>query len=134
MIKQRDMAKADTSSIFTQAAGTVALSGIDALVRLSLDQVRADRQRGLNTGMFISGYRGSPVGMFDQALVRQQKLLLEHHIHFVDGLNEDLGATAVWGTQMLHAVPGKKFDGVTGMWYGKAPGVDRSGDALKHAN
>jgi indolepyruvate ferredoxin oxidoreductase len=128
------MAKADTSSIFTQSSGTVALSGIDALVRLSLDQVRTDRQRGLSTGMFISGYRGSPVGMFDQSLLRQQKLLLEHHIHFVDGLNEDLAATAVWGTQMLHAVPGKKFDGVTGMWYGKAPGVDRSGDALKHAN
>ncbi len=64
------MAKADTSSIYTQPSGTVALSGIDALVRLSLDQVRADRQRGLSTGMFISGYRGSPVGMLDQALLR----------------------------------------------------------------
>ena len=84
--------------------------------------------------MFVSGYRGSPVGMLDAALLKQQKLLLEHNIRFVDGINEDLAATAVWGTQMLHAVGNKKFDGVTGMWYGKAPGVDRSGDALKHAN
>lgn len=121
-------------NIFTQETGQIHLGGIDALVRLSLDQIRTDTRRGLKTGMFISGYRGSPVGMLDAALLRQQKLLLEHHIHFVDGLNEDLAATAVWGTQMLHTVGKQKFDGVTGMWYGKAPGVDRSGDALKHAN
>ncbi|MBU6291135.1 MAG: indolepyruvate ferredoxin oxidoreductase family protein [Burkholderiales bacterium] len=121
-------------NIFTQEKGYIHLGGIDALVRLSLDQIRTDTRRGLNTGMFISGYRGSPVGMLDAALLKQQKLLLEHHIHFVDGLNEDLAATAVWGTQMLHTVGKQKFDGVTGMWYGKAPGVDRSGDALKHAN
>ena len=121
-------------NIFTQETGQIHLGGIDALVRLSLDQTRTDARRGLKTGMFISGYRGSPVGMLDAALLRQQKLLLENHIHFVDGLNEDLAATAVWGTQMLHTVGKQKFDGVTGMWYGKAPGVDRSGDALKHAN
>lgn len=121
-------------NIFSQESGQIHLGGIDALVRLSLDQVRTDARRGLKTGMFISGYRGSPVGMLDAALLRQQKLLLEHHIHFVDGLNEDLAATAVWGTQMLHTVGKQKLDGVTGMWYGKAPGVDRSGDALKHAN
>jgi indolepyruvate ferredoxin oxidoreductase len=119
---------------FTQEEGVIHLGGIDALVRLSLDQVRTDARRGLKTGMFISGYRGSPLGMFDAALQKQQKTLLDHHVHFVDGLNEDLAATAVWGTQMLHAVGKQKFDGVTGMWYGKAPGVDRSGDALKHAN
>jgi indolepyruvate ferredoxin oxidoreductase len=121
-------------NIYTQTSGTIHLGGIDALVRLSLDQIRTDAQRGLKTGMFISGYRGSPVGMLDAALLRQQKLLLENQIHFVDGLNEDLAATAVWGTQMLHTVGKQKLDGVTGMWYGKAPGVDRSGDALKHAN
>ncbi|WP_326537198.1 indolepyruvate ferredoxin oxidoreductase family protein [Pseudorhodoferax sp.] len=126
--------KNDAPSIFTQEEGSIHLGGIDALVRLSLDQVRTDARRGLRTGMFVSGYRGSPVGMLDAALLRQQKLLLAHHIHFVDGLNEDLAATAVWGTQMLHTVGRQKFDGVTGMWYGKAPGVDRSGDALKHAN
>ncbi|HWI12264.1 MAG TPA: 2-oxoacid ferredoxin oxidoreductase, partial [Burkholderiaceae bacterium] len=124
----------DTPNIFIQEEGVIHLGGIDALVRLTLDQVRTDARRGLKTGMFVSGYRGSPLGMLDAALLKQRKLLLEHHINFVDGLNEDLAATAVWGTQMLHTVGQQKFDGVTGLWYGKAPGVDRSGDALKHAN
>ncbi|WP_342133573.1 indolepyruvate ferredoxin oxidoreductase family protein [Hydrogenophaga sp. OTU3427] len=126
--------KPEAPTPFTQESGTIHVGGIDALVRLTLDQVRTDARRGLKTGMFISGYRGSPVGMLDAALIKQQKALLAHHIHFVDGLNEDLAATAVWGTQMLHTVGRQKFDGVTGLWYGKAPGVDRSGDALKHAN
>jgi indolepyruvate ferredoxin oxidoreductase len=126
--------KENISNSFTQEVGTIHLGGIDALVRLTLDQVRTDARRGLKTGMFVSGYRGSPLGMLDAALIKQQKLLVEHHIKFVDGINEDLAATAVWGTQMLHTVGNQKFDGVTGMWYGKAPGVDRSGDALKHAN
>ncbi len=126
--------KQDLVNIFTQEEGVVHIGGIDALVRLTLDQIRMDARRGLKTGMFVSGYRGSPVGMLDSALLRQQKTLLKNNIHFVDGLNEDLAATAVWGTQMLHTVGGQKLDGVTGMWYGKAPGVDRSGDALKHAN
>src|SRR5438105_7341011 len=127
-------AKVDPSATFIKEEGLIHLGGIDALVRLTLDQVRTDARRGLNTAMFVSGYRGSPVGMLDAALLKQQKLLLEHNIKFVDGINEDLAATAVWGTQMLHSVGNKKFDGVTGMWYGKAPGVDRSGDALKHGN
>ncbi len=126
--------KEEKVSVFTQSDGAIHLGGIDALVRLTLDQVRTDARRGLKTGMFVSGYRGSPLGMLDQALLKQQKLLLEKNIHFVDGINEDLAATAVWGTQMLHSVGKQKFYGVTGMWYGKAPGVDRSGDALKHAN
>ncbi len=126
--------KQDSTNQFTQETGEIHTGGIDALVRLTLDQVRTDARRGLKTGMFVSGYRGSPVGMLDAALLKQQKTLLAHHIHFVDGLNEDLAATAVWGTQMMHTVGKQKLDGVTGMWYGKAPGVDRSGDALKHAN
>ncbi len=126
--------KKDISNVFTQEKGSINVGGIDALVRLTLDQVRMDERRGLKTGMFISGYRGSPVGMLDAAFIKNEKTLLSKHIHFVDGLNEDLAATAVWGTQMLHTVGKQKFDGVTGMWYGKAPGVDRSGDALKHAN
>lgn len=121
-------------SAFMQEEGSVDMGGIDALVRLALDQVRADERRGLKTGMFVSGYRGSPVGMLDAAFIKNEKALLAKNIHFVDGLNEDLAATAVWGTQMLHTVGRQKMDGVTGMWYGKAPGVDRSGDALKHAN
>jgi indolepyruvate ferredoxin oxidoreductase len=126
--------KQDKTTVFNQIEGDINIGGIDTLVRLSLDQVRMDARRGLNTGMFISGYRGSPLGMLDAALIKQQKILLENHIHFVDGVNEDLAATAVWGTQMMHTVGKQKLDGVTGMWYGKAPGVDRSGDALKHAN
>jgi indolepyruvate ferredoxin oxidoreductase len=126
--------KQDLTAVFTREEGEIHLGGIDAIVRLTLDQVRADARRGLKTGMFVSGYRGSPVGMLDAALLRQKKILEEKNIRFVDGLNEDLAATAVWGTQMLHTVGKQKFDGVTGLWYGKAPGVDRSGDALKHAN
>ena len=79
----------DIASAFTQEQGTIHLGGIEALVRLTLDQVRTDRRRGLKTGMFVSGYRGSPIGMLDQNLLKQQELLLEHDIHFVDGLNED---------------------------------------------
>ncbi len=126
--------KQDLLTTFTKEEGDIHLGGIDAIVRLTLDQVRTDARRGLKTGMFVSGYRGSPVGMLDAALIKQQKVLLQNNIHFVDGINEDLAATAVWGTQMLHTVGKQKFDGVTGLWYGKAPGVDRSGDALKHAN
>src|SRR5215470_16885119 len=102
--------KQDITSAFTREEGTIHIGGIDTLVRLTLDQVRADARRGLKTGMFVSGYRGSPVGMLDAALEKQQKLLLENNIHFVDGINEDLAATAVWGTQMLHSVGKKKFD------------------------
>jgi indolepyruvate ferredoxin oxidoreductase len=134
MAAEKGLSKPEVINAFTQEDGDIHLGGIDALVRLTLDQVRTDARRGLKTGMFVSGYRGSPVGMLDNALLKQQKTLLANNIHFVDGLNEDLAATAVWGTQMLHTVGQQKFDGVTGMWYGKAPGVDRSGDALKHAN
>jgi indolepyruvate ferredoxin oxidoreductase len=124
----------DPSLLFTQEEGWLQLGGIQALVRLPLDQIRADRRRGLKPAMFISGYRGSPVGGLDQAYLAQNKLLKEHEIVFNNGMNEDLAATAVWGTQMLHAVGKQNFDAVLGTWYGKAPGVDRSGDALKHGN
>ncbi len=119
---------------YTNQRGRVYLSGIQALVRLPLDQHRADRRRGLNTATFISGYRGSPLGGLDQTLERNSRLLHEHHVVFSSGLNEDLAATAVFGSQMVGLFPRPKYDGVVGMWYGKAPGVDRSGDAFKHAN
>ncbi len=119
---------------YTQERGRIYLSGIQALVRLPLDQHRADKRRGLNTATFISGYRGSPLGGLDQTLERHGRLMAEHHVVFSSGLNEDLGATAVFGSQMVGLFPRPKYDGVLGMWYGKAPGVDRTGDVFKHAN
>ena len=100
----------DPSLLFTQEEGWLQLGGIQALVRLPLDQIRADRRRGLKAAMFIAGYRGSPVGGLDQAFLAQHKLLASHDIVFSNGLNEDLAATAVWGTQMLHSVGKQKFD------------------------
>ena len=114
--------------------GTIFLSGIQALVRLPVEQHLADQRRGLNTATLISGYRGSPLGGFDQALERNAALLRDHHVVFVSGVNEDLGATAVYGSQLANLFPRPKYDGVLGMWYGKSPGVDRSGDIFKHAN
>ncbi len=115
-------------------SGQVFLTGIQALVRLPLDQKRSDRRAGLNTAGFISGYRGSPLGGYDQQLERARKLLDAHDVKFWQGLNEDLGATAVWGSQQVGLFPGARYDGVFGIWYGKAPGVDRTGDVFKHAN
>jgi indolepyruvate ferredoxin oxidoreductase len=119
---------------YRQEEGLVFLSGIQALVRLPLDQHRADRRRGLATATFISGYRGSPLGGLDVTLERNATLLAEHDVVFVSGVNEDLGATAVYGSQLANLFPRPRYDGVVGLWYGKAPGVDRSGDAFKHAN
>ncbi len=114
--------------------GTIFLSGIQALVRLPLDQHRADRRRGLHTATLVSGYRGSPLGGLDQAFERNAPLLREHDVVFVSGVNEDLGATMVYGSQLANLFPRPRYDGVLGMWYGKGPGVDRSGDIFKHAN
>jgi indolepyruvate ferredoxin oxidoreductase len=115
-------------------AKRIFLSGTQALVRLPMLQRERDRAAGLNTAGFISGYRGSPLGMYDHALWRAKSFLQQHDIAFVPGLNEDLAATAVWGSQQVGMFPGSKVDGVFGIWYGKGPGVDRSLDALKHAN
>src|SRR6059036_777325 len=114
--------------------GRIFLSGIQALVRLPLDQHRADKRRGLSTATLISGYRGSRLGGCDSTLERNQAVLREHHVVFISGVNEDLGATAVLGSQLTHLFPRPKYEGVLGMWYGKAPGVDRTGDVFKHAN
>ena len=114
--------------------GQAYLTGIQALVRLPMDQMRRDRRAGLNTGTFISGYEGSPLGGYDLALARVKPLLDEHRVHFVPGVNEDLAATAIFGSQIFHALGESRYDGVVGIWYGKGPGVDRSGDILRHAN
>jgi indolepyruvate ferredoxin oxidoreductase len=115
-------------------SGRVYLTGTQALVRLPMMQRQRDLAAGLNTGCYISGYRGSPLGGFDQALWQAKRFIKKNHIEFQPGVNEDLAATALWGTQQIHLYPGARYDGVFGMWYGKGPGVDRSGDVLKHAN
>src|SRR5579885_3633742 len=119
---------------YTVEAGTIYLTGIQALVRLPLDQHRADARRGLRTATFISGYRGSPLGGYDMELDRNNRLLDAYHVVHQPGLNEENAATAVYGSQLAGSFPGAKYDGVLGIWYGKGPGVDRSGDAFKHAN
>ena len=119
---------------FDLVEGHAYMTGIQALVRLPLDQKRLDLKAKLNTGGFISGYRGSPLGGYDQQLRGAQKWLDAHDIKFWEGLNEDLGATSVWGSQQLGLFPGANRDGLFGIWYGKAPGVDRTGDVFKHAN
>jgi indolepyruvate ferredoxin oxidoreductase len=121
-------------SRYTATSGRVFLSGTQALVRLPMLQALRDRAAGLNTAGFIAGYRGSPLGGLDQALWKAKPHLDAHHIVFQPAVNEDLAATAVWGTQQLGLFPGARYDGVFAMWYGKGPGVDRCGDVFRHAN
>jgi indolepyruvate ferredoxin oxidoreductase len=116
-------------------SGRAFMSGVQALVRLPMLQRQRDAAAGLNTAGFISGYRGSPLGGYDQALWSAKKHLAAQNIVFQPGVNEELAATAVWGSQQLEFDPAnKKFDGVFGLWYGKGPGVDRCSDVFKHAN
>lgn len=119
---------------YIRTEGRIYLTGIQALVRLPIDQQRRDAHAGLRTGTFISGYEGSPLAGYDLTLARVGRLLKEHNIVHQPGVNEELGATAVMGSQLLQLFPGKKCDGVNGIWYGKGPGVDRCGDVFKHAN
>jgi indolepyruvate ferredoxin oxidoreductase len=119
---------------YTASSGHVFLTGIQALVRLPMAQIRRDRAAGLNTAGFISGYRGSPLGGYDQQLFAARKHLEQYNIKFQPGVNEDLAATAIWGSQQLNLSPGANHDGVVGIWYGKGPGVDRCGDVFRHGN
>lgn len=125
---------AELSDRYTRESGVVFMSGNQALVRLPMQQRRRDLRAGLRTAGFISGYRGSPLGRLDMELWQSGALLRELDIHFQPGVNEDLAATAIWGTQYVPILPGGRVDGVFGLWYGKGPGVDRSGDVFKHAN
>lgn len=119
---------------YTLERGHVFMTGIQALVRLPMLQRQADLRAGLNTAGFVTGYRGSPLGTVDLTAAKARKYLEANHIKFHPGMNEDLAATSVWGTQQVNLFPGAQYDGVFGLWYGKGPGVDRCGDVFKHAN
>ncbi len=119
---------------YTLERGRVFMTGTQALIRLPMMQRQRDLKAGLNTAGFISGYRGSPLGSVDQTAAKARKHLEAHHVRFHPGVNEDLAATSIWGTQQVNLFPGAKYDGVFSIWYGKGPGVDRSGDVFKHAN
>ncbi len=119
---------------YTLERGRVFMTGTQALVRLPMMQRQRDLKAGLNTAGFITGYRGSPLGSVDQTAAKARKYLEAHHVRFHPGVNEDLAATSIWGTQQVNLFPGAKYDGVFSIWYGKGPGVDRSGDVFKHAN
>ena len=128
------MRKVSLDDKYDLAESRIFVSGTQAIVRLALMQHALDKQAGLKTAGYISGYRGSPLGGLDQQLLRATKQLDEANIVFNPGLNEDLAATAIWGTQQAELRGEGKFDGVFGIWYGKGPGVDRSGDVFRHAN
>jgi indolepyruvate ferredoxin oxidoreductase len=119
---------------YVRQRGRVFLTGTQALVRILLDQRDRDIADGINSAGFVSGYRGSPLGGVDMELWRAKKFLRERRIEFLPAVNEDLAATAVLGSQQVESNPKREVDGVFGLWYGKGPGVDRSGDALKHGN
>ncbi len=119
---------------YTMESGRVFMTGTEALVRLPMMQRLRDQAAGHNTAGFISGYRGSPLGGYDLALWRAQKFLMKHHIHFEPGVNEEMAATAAWGTQQVNMFEGARYDGVFSIFYGKGPGIDRAGDAIKHGN
>ncbi|WP_079201372.1 indolepyruvate ferredoxin oxidoreductase family protein [Pseudomonas sp. CC6-YY-74] len=116
------------------ATGHLYLTGTQALTRLPMLQKQRDTAHGLNTACFISGYRGSPLGNLDKSLWEAKGFLQENAIHFQPGVNEELAATSVWGSQQTNLFPGARYDGVFAMWYGKGPGVDRCGDVFKHGN
>jgi indolepyruvate ferredoxin oxidoreductase len=119
---------------YTLDRGRAFLTGTQAIIRLPMLQRQRDVRAGLNTAGFISGYRGSPLGSVDQTAAKAKKHLDAHHVKFHPGVNEDLAATSIWGTQQVNLFPNAQYDGVFSMWYGKGPGVDRCGDVFKHAN
>ena len=129
-----DLTQASLEDKYALREGLVFMTGLQALVRVPLEQRARDEAAGLRTAGFISGYRGSPLGRYDLELWRAKSRLKERGIHFQPGINEDLAATAVWGSQFVGSFPGAKVDGVFGIWYGKGPGLDRSGDPLRHGN
>src|SRR5262245_7674228 len=123
----------DLEAKYREQEGTYFFTGVQALVRVPLDQMRADRNAGKRTAAFGSGYQGSPLGGFDRELIAHKSVLDQWNVVHQPGSNEELGATAVMGSQMSSTFPKQRYDGVVGVWYGKAPGIDRAGDAIRHA-
>jgi indolepyruvate ferredoxin oxidoreductase len=130
------MARQDVTLLdkFDLSKTTILLNGTQALVRLMLMQKARDAAAGLNTAGYVTGYRGSPLGSVDTQMKRAARELAQAQITFQPGLNEDLAATALWGSQQAELRGEGKYDGVFGLWYGKGPGVERSGDVMRHAN
>jgi indolepyruvate ferredoxin oxidoreductase len=133
VMPERSSAAFDLDAKYREEAGSFFFTGVQALVRVPMDQMRADRQAGHRTATFVSGYQGSPLGGYDRELIAHQQLCEQLNIVHQPGLNEELGATAVMGSQLSATFPQQRFDGVLGVWYGKAPGLDRAGDAIRHA-
>jgi indolepyruvate ferredoxin oxidoreductase len=128
------LAKVNLDDKYDLAQDRIYVTGSQAVLRMAMIQHAMDAARGLNTAGYVTGYRGSPLGNLDQTLARAGKFLKEHNIVFQPGLNEDLAATALWGAQQAELRGDGRYDGVFGIWYGKGPGVDRSGDVFRHAN
>jgi len=126
--------EASLSDKFNLSVPHQLLSGTQAIVRLVLTQKASDKEAGLDTAGYVTGYRGSPIATIENAFARAQALTSENDIVFHPAVNEDLAATAIWGTQQAELRGEGKYDGVFAIWYGKGPGVDRSGDAFLHVN
>ncbi len=133
-VSDHDLREVSLSDKYELSDGRIFCSGLQAVVRLPFDQRRADHRAGLNTGAFVSGYQGSPLGGIDKEMLRLGKLAEQWNVRFQPGLNEELAATSVIGTQLVAGRPGAQVDGVTGWWYGKNPGLDRAADAIRHGN
>ncbi len=130
----RDLRDVSLEDKYLLQSGRIFITGTQALVRIPMMQHLRDKAEGFNTAGYVTGYRGSPLGGYDQQLWAAKKVLDQHHIVFNPGVNEDLAATACWGTQQAHFHGENKYDGVFAIWYGKGPGVDRTGDAFRHGN
>ena len=130
---QQGTSGADLEAKYREASGSYYFTGVQALVRAPVDQMRTDRLAGKKTATFISGYQGSPLGGYDREIINHKQLLDPWNIVHTPGLNEELGATAVLGSQVSTTFPKQNYDGVLGIWYGKSPGIDRAGDAIRHA-
>ena len=124
---------ADLEAKYREESGSFYFTGVQALVRVPVDQMRSDRRAGKKTATFISGYQGSPLGGYDREIISHKQVLDAWNVVHQPGLNEELGATAVMGSQLASTFPKQNYDGVLGIWYGKSPGLDRAGDAIRHA-